>query len=117
MSTEQERKEAAEKFFRNQLTIKELEAENAELKEFWRNEPLVSEDSENYQEFDGRFYIKRTPNKRIDDGFARKALSKKRYELVAKQTIDTAKARALLTDKELESVTKVFDDKVEVGIL
>ncbi|TXH08886.1 MAG: hypothetical protein E6R03_17480 [Hyphomicrobiaceae bacterium] len=102
----------AEQIARKQVMVQALENDIAELKQHFRNRPTTRYESE------GKIPItvKVTPNKRIDDRLARENLEPEQYEAVSKKTIDTAKARAFLSDAELESITRVYENKVEVTI-
>ena len=92
-----------------------IDAEIAELKDTFRNtETQVYVDESNAG--GPSFIVKVTPNKRIDDTLARKFLDEETYNSVSKQTIDTAKARAFLSAEDIEAITKVYDNKVEVQV-
>lgn len=112
MSTALDLYNVAEQIAIKQSLISDLEAEVSELKSFFRDGKTQRYDREGKVSIT----VKVTPNKRIDDRLAREALGPETYDAVSKKTIDTAKARALLSDAELESITKVYDNKVEVTI-
>lgn len=112
MSDEATVEQFIESAVRIQLRIKELEAQLAEGKELVRtyfDEPGTHKV--------GKFFVKVTTNSRLDDGLARKVLDADVYDLVSKQTLDTAKARAHLTPTTLAEVTKTYDNRIELGIL
>ena len=100
----------AEQIAKRQVQIDDLQKEVTELKGYFRGRKTERFDRE------GKISItvKVTPNKRIDDSLARENLEPDVYDAVSKKTIDTAKARAHLTDAQLEAITKVYDNKVEV---
>ena len=62
----------------------------------------------------GKYVLKISSNKRLDDKLAQKVLDADLYKMVSKTTLDTAMARVTLGDEVLESITKVYDNKVEV---
>lgn len=104
--------DTAIRIVRAQLTIDALNEEVAELKAVLRNTKSADYERENGP----KIIVKVTPNTRIDDGLARKALDEDTYNTVSKQTIDTAKARAFLNDEQLAKITKTYDNKVEVRL-
>ena len=60
--------------------------------------------------------VKVTPNKRLDDKLAREVLDEDTYNNLSKQVLDTAKARAFLNNEQIEKITKVYDNKIEVQV-
>jgi len=105
----------AERIVRNKLRIAELTAENVTLGGYFKqddpNVKVLTRDGK------ASIQVRVSPNSRIDDGLARKVLDPKVYEDVSKLTVDTAKARALLSDAELAQIVKVYDNKIEVSLL
>lgn len=93
----------------------EIDAEIAELKDKFRDTQtqVYTDDSAA-----GRvaIIVKVTPNKRIDDKLAQEHLTIDVYTQVSKRVIDTAKARAFLTADEIDKITRVYDNKVEVQV-
>lgn len=103
-----------ERIVANQLQIAELQAENDKLKDFIRTNPELY--PVGTQKSVGKFYVKVMKNERIDDALARKALGSDTYDMVAKTTLDTRKARTFLNEEDLAKITKTFEPKVEVGL-
>lgn len=114
MLTPDEEEFALERIVRNQLTIKALEEENAQLKLFFK------ERSDDYpagsMKRRGKFYIKVTTNSRIDQKLADTHLTMRERNSISKLTVDAAKARAYLSPEKLAQITKVYDNKLEIGI-
>jgi len=105
----------AEIIVRNQLKIKELTEQNDTLKAFFK---------ENSEEFPvgsstvvGKFYIKVTKNSRVDDKLARELLSVRDYNVNSKMVIDSAHAKARLAPDVYTSIQKVYENKIEVGLI
>lgn len=105
--------DVAEEIVRAQLEIERLTAVVADGKDKLRADAGTQEFSR-----EGRptIIVKVTPNTRIDDKLALEHLAPEVYNTVSKRTIDTAKARAFLSDAELGAITKHFDNKVEVKL-
>lgn len=103
----------AEQIVRLQLEKDAIEERIASLKNFFRDGK--SEDFER----EGRptIMVKVTPNSRIDDRLAREHLDAREYESVSKVSIDTARARAYLSDEKIAKITKHYENKVEVRLL
>lgn len=102
----------ANRIVRLQLEIAERQEELDTLKGYFRNtqsKDVTSEDGP-------AIIVKVSPNTRIDDNLARKALDPDTYATVSKTVIDTAKARAFLDDQSLAKITKIYDNKVEVKL-
>lgn len=98
-----------------QEKIAALQAEVDELKDMLRDtETQVYVDETNM----GRppLVVKVTPNKRLDDKLAREVLDEDTYNNLSKQVLDTAKARAFLNNEQIEKITKVYDNKIEVQV-
>ena len=98
-----------------QNLISQLQAEVDELKDMLRDtETQVYVDETNM----GRppLVVKVTPNKRLDDKLAREVLDEDTYNNLSKQVLDTAKARAFLNNEQIEKITKVYDNKIEVQV-
>ena len=98
-----------------QNLISQLQAEVDELKDQLRDtETQVYVDETNM----GRppLVVKVTPNKRLDDKLAREVLDEDTYNNLSKQVLDTAKARAFLNNEQIEKITKVYDNKIEVQV-
>jgi hypothetical protein len=102
----------AEQIVRAQLQRDALDEQITSLKSHFRD-AKTAEISR-----DGRpsIIVKVTPNKRIDDKLAREHLDDVTYNTISKQTIDTAKARAFLSDEQIAKIEKVYDNKVEVKL-
>jgi hypothetical protein len=106
------RYDLAEQIVRAQLQRDALDEQIASLKAEFRDGQ--SEDLEK----DGRpkIIVKVTPNSRIDDRLAREHLDEELYFNLSKRSIDTAKARAFLTNEDLAKITKHYENKVEVKL-
>jgi len=113
-ATDVDEYDVAERIVRNKLEIQRLTEENTALSSFFRQDDPKTKNLER----DGRptIIVKVIPNQRIDDGLAKRELSATEYKTVSKQTVDTAKARALLSAAKLEKITKRYDNKVEVSL-
>jgi len=112
--TQTEEEIALERIVRNQLAIKELEAENEQLKQFFKDRPEQYPAGAALER--GKFYIKITKSTRIDDKLARDNLSAARYRSVSKMTVDTTAARRYLNETELAKITKTYDNRIEIGL-
>ena len=112
--TQTEEEIALERIVRNQLAIKELEAENEQLKQFFKDRPEAYPAGSALER--GKFYIKITKSTRIDDKLAREHLPWAKYTRVSKQVVDTTAARRILSDAELEKITKTYDNRIEIGL-
>lgn len=112
--TQSEEEQVLERIVRNQIQIKELEAENATLKGFFKQSP------EGYpagsRKTVGKFYIQVSENKRIDDALAQKVLTPVQYRGVSKTVINVTLAKAILAPPMLEKITKKFENKIEIGL-
>ena len=98
-----------------QEKIAALQSEVDELKDMLRDtETQAYVDETNM----GRppLVVKVTPNKRLDDKLAREVLDEDTYNNLSKQVLDTAKARAFLNNEQIEKITKVYDNKIEVQV-
>jgi hypothetical protein len=104
--------DVAEQIVRDQLEIERLTARVQE------NKSLFREGSSTDLEREGRptFIVKVTSNTRIDDKLAKEHLAPEVYRTVSKTVVDTAKARAFLSDEELSIITKHYENKVEVKL-
>lgn len=105
----------AERIVRNKLKIAELTEENNTIAAYWKqNDPATR-----VYEREGRtpIQVRVTSNNRIDDSLARKNLDPNTYLTVTKSAVDPAKARAILTAAELESITRHYDNRIEVSLL
>lgn len=110
-----EEAELVERMARNKLTISELEAENALLAAYYKDKERFPAGT--YREYDGRFYVKITSNSRVDDALAKTKLPANQYNRLTKKVIDGTVAKKVLDPTALASITKVYDNKVEVGLL
>lgn len=102
----------AEQIVRAQLERDELDAKISTLKGYFREGRTADYERE------GRptIIVKVTGNSRIDDKLAQEKLDPDVYVTVSKLSIDTAKARAFLPADTLASITKNYDNKVEVKL-
>ena len=106
---------AAEEIARINLQIAELQEMKDMLLGAFKNENNGLVASSVPYDF-GKVEVKVSANSRLDDGLAQRNLSKALYNDVTKTTLDTAKARKLLGDEELELITKKYDNKIEVRL-
>lgn len=105
----------AERIVRNKLKIKELTEENDQIAAYWKqNDPATK-----VYEREGRvpIQVRVTSNNRIDDGLAKLNLDPATYQTITKLTVNPTKARAILTAAELESITRHYDNRIEVTLL
>lgn len=114
MLEQSEEEQVLELITRNQLEIKRLQEENDQLKGFFKGNsnayPVGRKEV-------GKFYIQVSENRRVDDKLARETLDSEVYERVSKQVVDTAKAKRFLTEEQYASIQKVYDNKIEVGLV
>lgn len=113
--SEDEETNVLERIVRNQLKIKELQEENDLLKTYYRQSPDGFPAGTRRQV--GKFYVQVSSNTRLDDGLAKKELADNLYANVSKTVLDTTKAKRVLTEETLAKITKVFDNKIEVGLV
>lgn len=99
---------------RKQQAIKELQEQIDTLKGYFRDEERLPAGTTLTS---GKFYVKVTENKRIDDKLARQELSTSEYDLASKKVIDTKLARHLFGDVRVAKMEKRYENKVEVGML
>lgn len=101
-----------------QLVIETAQAELDAIKDSFRTDTPGTVTLEAPALGDGPMItVKVSPNKRVDDRLAQENLPSDVYETVSKRTIDTAKARAFLTSDDLDKITKVYDNKVEIKLV
>lgn len=105
---------ALERFVRNQLAIQELTEEQEAIKGYFKTTAgLVAGTTMNV----GKFYIKVTGHSRIDQKLAEKELTYRERKAVSKEIVDPTKARHVLDKDKLEKITKVYDNRIEIGLL
>lgn len=113
METAIQEYDVAEAIALKQLEIKKLTEQVTELKSYFRQgETRVLE-----REGRPTLEVKVTPNSRIDDGLALRSLTPETYLSVSKRSIDTTKARKVLTTGELARITKTYEPKIEVKLV
>jgi len=103
-----------EQFVRNKLAIEELEAQQNTIKTFFKERAEAypaGTDRKN-----GKFYIKITENKRVDDTLARRHLTATQYRQLTKTVVDGTLARKVLSEKDYAKIVKHYDHKIEIGL-
>lgn len=112
--TEAEYQELLEKYVRNKLRMDELAAENDQIKGYFKattaapgGEPVYG--TETY----GKFFVQRSRNARTDPKLAAALFGDRD---IWKQTVDTVKAKKVLSGDEYEAIQNVFEPKVEIGL-
>lgn len=103
---------AAEEIVRTDMKIAELKEYRDALASVFKNEDTNLPASKTPYSF-GKVDVKVSSNGRIDDALAQRQLPADVYSMVSKQTIDTAKARKVLSASEVASITKQYDNKIE----
>lgn len=107
--------EAAEEIARVNIQIAELtEYKNTLLSVFKNADTNLPPRTVPYSF--GKVDVKVSAAGRIDDGLARRNLSVELYKSVCKQSIDTTLARKVLTDEQVSSITKKYDNKIEIKL-
>lgn len=101
---------AMEQIVRNQLAIRELEEQNAMLKQFFKDRPERYPAGTNLKR--GKFKLIVTSNSRIDQKLADKELSYRDMQRVTKKVVDPSLARRYLTDEQLEKITKKYENRL-----
>jgi hypothetical protein len=109
-----EEEQLAERIFRNQLRISELQEENDTLKTYFKKNATIFPAGTN-KTF-GKFYVKITSNSRVDDALAKANLTINTYKRFAKTVIDGAAAKRGLDPNTYAKIIKKYDNKVEVGL-
>lgn len=100
-----------ERYVRNKIAMEELQAEQDTIKTYFK------QDNPEYgKKVFGRFYVQTTKNTRVDDKLAREELGDV-YPAVSKTVIDGTKAKRVLTGEQYEKIQKVYDPKIEIGIV
>lgn len=112
--TQTEEERALELIVRNQLKIAELEEQNRTLKAFFKERN--AEYPTGSKKEVGKFYIKVSSNTRVDDALARLHLNSRVYNNLTKTVIDSVKAKRALTPEQYAKISKVYDNKIEVGL-
>lgn len=64
----------------------------------------------------GDFVLDKQENARFDDTLAKKNLTPTQYDLISVTKADSKKARAILSEEELELCLKRFDPKVVIKL-
>jgi hypothetical protein len=112
--TESEYQELLEKYVRNKLRMDELAAENDQIKGYFKSTTAAPSGEPVYgTETYGKFFVQRSRNARTDAKLAA-ALFPDRD--IWKQTVDTAKAKKVLSGDEYEAIQNVFEPRVEIGL-
>jgi hypothetical protein len=113
--TEEEYEQLLEKFVRNKLAMEELAVENDQIKGYFKQTTLAPNGEPVYgTETHGKFYIQRSRNARTDPKLAAALFADRD---IWKQTVDTAKAKKVLSGDEYEAIQNVFEPKIEIGMV
>lgn len=112
--TASELEAAMEQFVRNQLAIKELEERQDAIKGFFKGNPAFEAGT---TVTSGKFYVRVSSNQRIDDALAKRVLTSVQYKNVSKTVVDPVKARKLLAASTVEKITKVYENRIEIGLV
>lgn len=112
--SEDEEQRVLERYVRNSLAIKELEQEQEVLKQFFKDRPNVYPAGTHTER--GKFYVKVSSNSRIDDKLANQNLDYRTYNSVTRKTVDPKLARARLSEVDLAKITKVYENRIEIGL-
>jgi len=102
-----------EKIVRNQLEIARLQEENDTLKGFIKERPEAYPVGTKHV---GKFYLKVTTNRRVDDATARRELDPVTYDRLTKKVIDSTLAKRVLPPATYEKIVKVYENRIEVGL-
>lgn len=98
---------------RKQLEIEQLQEEVATLKAYFKERgdqyPVGSKNI-------GKFYLKVTTNRRVDDTLARTQLSATVYNRLTKKVIDSTLAKKSLTDEQYNKIVKTYENRIEIGL-
>ena len=113
--TQCEEEAVLERIVRNQLLVKEIEEETALLKQFVKDRPEIY--AAGTTKTVGRFYVKVSTNQRIDNELAARHLNSALFKRVSKTVIDPVVARRHLSAADLAKITKVYDNRIEVGLV
>lgn len=111
--SEAEMEAALERFVRNQLAIAALTEEQEAIKGYFKGATTLPAGT---QKTLGKFYIKVTSHTRIDQKLAEKELEHSQLRKVSKLVVDPAKARAVLSEEQLDAITKRYDNRIEIGL-
>lgn len=112
--TQTEEERALELIVRNQLKIAELEEENKLLKGFFKERKDAYPAGATKEV--GKFYIKVSTNRRVDNALALSKLSSLQYKQVSKTVIDPVAAKRYLSPEKYAEIVKTYDNKIEVGL-
>lgn len=103
-----------ERIVRAQLLKKQIEEEIELLKGYFKERPEVYPAGATITR--GKFYVKVSENRRIDDALARKLLSGPAYRRIMKTVVDPKLARRYLAPEDVQKITKKFANRLEVGL-
>lgn len=101
---------AMEQIVRNQLAIRELEEQNALLKQFFKDRPERYPAGTNLKR--GKFKLVVSSNSRIDQKLAEKVLTPRELRTVSKSVVDSTAARRYLTGEQIEKITKKYENRL-----
>lgn len=102
-----------ESIVRKQLEIQRLEEEVATLKSFFKQRPEAYPTGTKQV---GKFYIKVTTNRRVDDTLAKQTLGVTEYKRLTKQVIDGTLAKKILPPNRYDQIVKTYDNRIEIGL-
>ncbi len=104
---------AMEQIIRNQIAIRELEEQNAMLKQFFKDRPEQYPAGTKIKR--GNLVLTVSPNTRIDTKLAEKELTSREWASVSKRVVDPTLARRYLTDEKIEKISKKYENKLTFG--
>lgn len=105
-----------ERIVRNQLEIQRLQEENDTLKGFYKQDGQQFK-AGTYREV-GKFYIRVTENRRLDEALIREVMPESNYSGYYKSVPDTAKIKRTFGQNEahMKKLYKTFANRIEVGL-
>lgn len=107
-------KDAAEEIARINIQLAELLEYKESLLSVFKN-PATGLEPRTEPYTYGKVLVKVSKNERLDDGLAQRELGHV-YKTVSKTTLDTAKARKVLSEDALAKITKKYDNKIEIKL-
>lgn len=107
--------QAAERLAAINIAIAELTEEKSVLLSAFKNPEVGLIPRVEPYKF-GKIDMKISENSRLDDGLAKRHLPATVYKQVSKQVLDTSAARKVLTEEQINKISKKFDNKIEVRL-
>jgi hypothetical protein len=104
----------AEKIVRNMLEIERLQAEVDVLKDYFKSRPEAY--PAGLKKEIGKFFVRVSANRRVDDGLAKRELPAMLYKRASKTVIDSTLAKKMLTEEQYNKIVKNYDNRIEVGL-